>query len=67
MLASTIPPAARDVALCIETLIEPIEQRLDQPGPRKLLPEKPQRRAVGNAILQPETNKPRERGPIVET
>src|SRR6476469_2433794 len=60
-------PAARDIALRGEMLVEPIEQRLDQPGPRELLAEQPQRRAVGNAILRPKTDKSRERGPIPNT
>ena len=32
-------------------LAEAFEQRLDQPGFRKLLTEQPQRRAIGNAVF----------------
>jgi hypothetical protein len=57
-------PAARDVALRVEMLVKLIKQRLDQPDPRQLLAEQPQRRAVRNAILRPKTDKSRERRTI---
>ena len=54
-------PAARDIALGLQMLAEALEQRLDQPGFRKLLAEQPQRRAVGNAVLDAKLEKARER------
>ena len=57
-------PAARDVALGFEMLAETLEQLLDQSGLRELLAEQPQRRAVGNAVLEAEPEKARERQPV---
>jgi hypothetical protein len=40
---------------------ELLEQLLDQPGFRQLLTEQPQRRAVGNAVLDAKLEEARER------
>src|SRR5664280_2566209 len=53
--------AASDVALRFQMLAKTLEQFLDQTGLRKRLPEQPKRRAVRNAILDAEPQKPRER------
>src|SRR5450756_2739765 len=53
--------AASDVAPRFQMLAKTLEQFLNQTGLRKRLPEQPKRRAVGNAVLDVEPQKPRER------
>src|ERR1022692_1301160 len=53
--------AASGVALRFQMLAETLEQFLNETGLRKRLPEQPKRRAVGNAVLDAEPQKPRER------
>src|ERR1700719_2178149 len=55
--------AARNVALRLQMLAKALEQLLNQTGLRKRLSEQPQRRAVRNAVLDAEPQKPRERQP----
>src|ERR1700677_1200913 len=52
--------AASGVALCFQMLAKTLEQFLNETG----LSEQPKRRAVGNAILDAEPQKPRERQPV---
>jgi hypothetical protein len=54
--------AASGVALRFQMLAKTLEQFLNETGLRKRLPEQPKRRAVGNAVLDAEPQKPRERG-----
>src|SRR5579871_3843683 len=56
--------AARNVALRLQMLAKALEQLLNQTGLRKRLSEQPQRRAVRNAVLDAEPQKPRERQPV---
>jgi hypothetical protein len=64
IVASTIWPAARNVALRLQMLAKALEQLLNQAGLRKCLSEQPQRRVVRNAVLDAEPQKPRERQPV---
>src|SRR5512144_2223411 len=57
-------PAASDVALRAEMPVEAIEQLFDPAGLGQLLAKQPQRRAVGDAVLDPEPEKARERQPV---
>ena len=54
-------PPARDITLGLQMPTELLEQLLDQPGFRQLLTEQPQRRAVGNAVLDAKLEEARER------
>jgi hypothetical protein len=45
-------------------LVEPIKQCRNQPSTRELLAEQPQRRAVGNVILNPTAEETGERQPV---
>src|ERR1700730_9345465 len=56
--------ATRNVALGLQILAEALKQLLNQTGLRKRLSEQPQRRAVRNAVLDAESQKPRERQPV---
>src|SRR6202043_4092567 len=56
--------AARNVALRLQMLAKALEQLLNQTGLCKRLSEQPQRRAVRNAVLDAEPQKPRERQPV---
>src|SRR5580700_2473685 len=51
-------------AQCSQMLAKALEQLLNQTGLRKRLSEQPQRRAVRNAVLDAEPQKPRERQPV---
>src|ERR1019366_1985593 len=53
--------AASDVALRFQMLAKTLEQFFNETGLRKRLPEQPKRRAVGNAVLDAEPQKPRGR------
>src|SRR4249920_2661287 len=53
--------AASGVALRFQMLAKTLEQFLNETGLRKRLPEQPKRLAVGNAVLDAEPHKPRER------
>src|ERR1035441_6661465 len=52
--------ATGNVALRLQMPAKALEQLLDQPGFYQRLTEQPQRRAVGNAILNAKPQKPRE-------
>src|ERR1700674_5227995 len=51
--------AARDIALRAEMPVEAIEQLFNDASLGELLAEQPQRRAVGDAVLDPRSQKPR--------
>ena len=53
--------AAGDIAIRLEILVEAIEQPFNDASLGELLSEQPQRRAVGDAILDPGRQKPQDR------
>jgi hypothetical protein len=60
-IAGKASKAAIDVTLGFKVVAEAGEQFLNQSGSGELLAEQPQRRAVGNDVLEAEPQKPSER------
>ena len=46
--------------------IELLEQSLDRPGRGQLLPEQPDRAGVRNTVLQPQSQEPHKRQPVID-
>lgn len=57
-------PGHGDIPGSAQNVVKTGEQRLDRPGFREPLPERPDRLRVGNLVAEPEAQEPHERQPV---